>query len=136
MKLSKNKYIKRFQYFINKISHLKRPYWKCYYCGWKVKKEEEVVCWKCGKGDMVFTPLHQSRGSQGFFINIIDKIAMRLFRKSVNRFVTEVILAAYGENVIRSKALHTLSAYFDSTNKGAMVNKSEIRRDMRRDMHY
>lgn len=29
-------------------------YWQCDYCGHKSTKEEEVGCWQCGKGDMIY----------------------------------------------------------------------------------
>jgi len=33
-----------------------KPVWTCNHCGWKANKEEEIVCWKCGKGEMLFHP--------------------------------------------------------------------------------
>ena len=28
--------------------------WQCNHCGHVVEKEEEVTCWKCGKGEMIY----------------------------------------------------------------------------------
>lgn len=29
-------------------------YWKCDYCGAIKFKEEEILCWKCGIGEMIY----------------------------------------------------------------------------------
>jgi hypothetical protein len=29
--------------------------WVCDNCGHKENKEQEVHCWKCGKGEMIYT---------------------------------------------------------------------------------
>ena len=29
-------------------------YWKCMHCSFIKFKEEEIICWKCGLGDMIF----------------------------------------------------------------------------------
>jgi hypothetical protein len=29
-------------------------YWKCTHCGYVKRIEEEVYCWKCGKGEMIY----------------------------------------------------------------------------------
>jgi rubrerythrin len=33
------------------------PKWVCSNCGYIKNKEEEIVCWKCGKGDMIYSPI-------------------------------------------------------------------------------
>ncbi len=30
------------------------PYWVCTHCGWVKFKEEEVLCWECSFGEMIY----------------------------------------------------------------------------------
>lgn len=32
----------------------REKFWICNYCGYVRHKEEEVMCWKCGKGEMIY----------------------------------------------------------------------------------
>jgi len=36
------------------------PKWVCNKCGHTERKEEEVMCWKCGKGEMLYVPGKQA----------------------------------------------------------------------------
>jgi len=47
VKLGKEWYDSKQYEFIN-------DYFECTHCGTKVKKEAEVMCWKCGLGEMVY----------------------------------------------------------------------------------
>ena len=33
-----------------------KPKWVCSNCGNTEDKEREIMCWKCGKGEMLYTP--------------------------------------------------------------------------------
>jgi len=41
--------------FVRKLGRKIQPdYWKCFHCGIMTFKEEEVICWGCGIGDMIY----------------------------------------------------------------------------------
>ena len=46
-----------FEEFILRFLFIKSPpRWVCDNCGYVKFKEEEVICWDCGKGEMVYRP--------------------------------------------------------------------------------
>jgi len=42
-----------------------RGVWRCTFCGHVEKMEREVLCWKCGKGEMVYQPTPHSKPEPG-----------------------------------------------------------------------
>lgn len=40
-----------------KAAERTRGFYKCTHCGAEKEKEEEVTCWECGDGEMIFTRL-------------------------------------------------------------------------------
>ena len=42
------------QYYDRKMYEWINDYYECTHCGHRQKKEEEVMCWKCGLGEMVY----------------------------------------------------------------------------------
>lgn len=48
-------------------------------------------------------------------MNIFDRVILYLVRRWMNRYVNRIFSVAYEVGTINSKALHSLSSYFDST---------------------
>lgn len=51
--------IKKFNIYFGKIiieigKSIQPDYWRCCNCGYIEYKEEEVICWKCSVGDMIY----------------------------------------------------------------------------------
>ncbi len=45
----------RIGHYIRKLGRwISGPYWVCTHCGWIKFKEEEVLCWECGLGEMIY----------------------------------------------------------------------------------
>jgi len=42
------------KYYDQKLYEFINDYYECSFCGYRKKKEEEVICWKCGKGEMIY----------------------------------------------------------------------------------
>ena len=42
------------EYYDSKLYEWVNDYYECYNCGFRTKKEEEVMCWKCGLGEMLY----------------------------------------------------------------------------------
>lgn len=51
MKLKVIKFLNSIRFFIEKITP---DYWICYICGDIKFKEEELYCWNCGIGEMIY----------------------------------------------------------------------------------
>lgn len=52
--------MKKFARFLGMLRRLvrrltiQRPCWICSSCGWRERREQEVLCWKCGWGVMEY----------------------------------------------------------------------------------
>lgn len=42
------------KYYDSKLYEWINDYYECTHCGHKQKKEEEIMCWKCGLGEMIY----------------------------------------------------------------------------------
>jgi len=60
--------------------------WRCNHCGYIVNKEDEVICWNCGKGEMIFQG-HNWIPAVPLQLPWWDRVLWRIFGKHWVRFI-------------------------------------------------